>query len=445
MPINRAPADRFAQDEEDVLTVGPWPLGLDTRRHDDGLVPEALRNAVNVDLDRDGHLSRRDGNTERLPGSTHSLFSNDSILLAVIDNNLVGVTVNEDTGALTTQTFHTGLAPNRPVVYADTTERICYTNGIITGTIRNGVRIPWGVQRPASVPALMAVGFGGLDAGIYQVTVTFISDIGEESGAGPAAAVFVVEGQALLVSSIPQPVEPNITRVRVYRTEAGGEVFYIAAELPVGVTMISLSRVINLGDILRTQFLSPPPIGQALTAYNGSVFIAQGSTLWFTEPLRYGAVHFEGFKIFPTDIDILVNATTGIYVVADQHYWLTGGNPATFELIAKLPFGAVRGSAAVLDFSQSHVGASRVSKVAATREAGHVWMSDRGLVIANQTGDLRVVSEDAIAVAPAREGATLVRDSNGIRLVVSSVRGIEHSPSHSQDFLRAETMRLSAC
>lgn len=442
MPANRAPRERYAADEADVLVYGPWPAGMDNRRRDQELPPEALRNAVNVDISRDGRASLRAGRVLLTAGVVHSLWANDSFLLAVFNNTLTRYTVSP-TGVLTGTTVRSGLAANQPVSYIDTTERICYSNGIVTGAIIGGVHTPWGTETPASVPTLAAAANGGLPAGRYQVTTTFVGYLGEESGARQGALVTIVDGQRVDVSNIPQPVNNLVTGIRLYRTLANGTVFYFAAELAVGVTTASLSVSSSLGTELHTQFFSPPPPGQALGYFNGRIYIAQGGVLWFTEPLRYGAVHHEGYILFPRDIDVVAGAATGLYVVSDQHYFLRGKGPEDFDNVAKLPFGAVRGTVARLPYARSHVGSRSTAKLAATKEAGIVWMSDRGLVIADMDGDVRVVSEDTIVMTRAARGATLVRERDGRRMIVSTARGFAESPPVADDFLNAEAVRLA--
>lgn len=442
MPVNRSPG---AEDVEDVVTLGPWEKGMDNLHRDTELEGGAvLRNAVNVDISQDGTLRRRPGRASRIAGDVHSVWSDEdqTILLVVVINALKKITVDPTTGTLTQTTLRSGLAA-LPLTYTAVNGEVYYSNGAITGKVVNGTAVPWGVESPAALPVLTATAGGGFFAGTYQVVLTYATASGEESGAGSGVDVTLAAGQAITVSGIPQPVDPSVTRIRIYLTSTNGEVFYLHTEYAVGTTSAVLSQSTTPGQRLQTQFLVPPPPGQAIEFFNGRIWIAQGPVLWYTEPLRYGLIHLDNYIPFPAEIDIVAAATTGIYVAADRHYYLPGGDPSKMALVEKLPFGAVRGTLARLPYSQSHIGSRRASKLAATKESGTVWMSARGLVIANEQGDIRVVSEDQIVTNPNTRGAALVRETNGIRQIITTGFGADGVTSGlvAQDYLDAEVIR----
>jgi hypothetical protein len=80
-----------------------------------------------------------------------------------------------------------------------------------------------------------------------------------------------------------------------------------------------------------------PPIGSLVRLYNGRIYIAQGDTLWYSEPFDYGRfdllrnfIHFEG------QISMVAPVTSGIFVGTDRNtHFLQGGNPA--EGYSKIP------------------------------------------------------------------------------------------------------------
>ncbi len=304
MPVNRAPG---GEDIEDVVTLGPWPQGMDNRHRDTELPKEALRNAVNVDLSEDGTPRLRPGRTSRIAGNVHSAWSDEyaTILLAVVSNALTKLTVNPTTGALSQTALRTGLAAGLPLTYTAVNGEVYYSNGVITGKIVNGAAAPWGIESPAALPVLAATSNGGFFAGTYQVAVTYASVSGEESGAGPGVAVTLAAGQAITVSGIPQPVDPSVTRIRIYLTATNGEVFYLHSDYAVGTTSAVLSQSATMGARLQTQFLVPAPPGQAIEPFNGRIYIAQGQVLWYTEPLRYGLIHPDNYLLFPAEIDLI--------------------------------------------------------------------------------------------------------------------------------------------
>ncbi len=69
-------------------------------------------------------------------------------------------------------------------------------------------------------------------------------------------------------------------------------------------------------------------------------------------------------------------------------------------------------------------------------------MSTRGLVIADEQGDIRVVSEDNIVTNPNTRGAALVRETNGIRQIITTGFGAGvTSGLVAQDYMDAEIIR----
>lgn len=95
-----------------------------------------LIQAENVDLHKDGHLSRPHGYTKVISGD-YDVWANDSICLAVNNGNLVRI--NSD---YTTTLLMSGIgdyAMAYETVYDDTGMRIYFTNGMIIGKIKNGV------------------------------------------------------------------------------------------------------------------------------------------------------------------------------------------------------------------------------------------------------------------------------------------------------------------
>ena len=89
-----------------------------------------------------------------------------------------------------------------------------------------------------------------------------------------------------------------------------------------------------------------------------------------------------------------------------------------------LPYGAVEGSATRIENSNDIA-----------------WFSSRGLVIGTQDGQAKNVQEDAVAVEPAATGATLFREQDGMRQLVSSLAGAQTSRAAADSFMTMEVVR----
>src|SRR5690606_20528526 len=88
------------------------------------------------------------------------------------------------------------------------------------------------------------------------------------------------------------------------------------------------------------QALTPMPAGQHIAHHGARLLVAVGNALIYSEPftphLRDEA---RGFELFPAAITCLAAVEAGVFVVADQTYFLAGGLPAQTVRVA-LEYGA---------------------------------------------------------------------------------------------------------
>lgn len=91
------------------------------------------------------------------------------------------------------------------------------------------------------------------------------------------------------------------------------------------------------------------PSGQLIEYFNGRLYIAKGSVLWFTDALKFNQVDMRhGFKAFPTDIQMVLAVDGGLYVSDEEAtYFMSGPSPekATLTDVCK---PAIPGSGSVL-------------------------------------------------------------------------------------------------
>jgi hypothetical protein len=399
---------------------------MNNRDPDFTLSKNALRNAVDVDVLRTGHVRVRAGYGRRVSGRAHSLFPHRGAFYGVVNGTLTRYTRGTD-GALAGQALRSGFVPSYPVAYEPMEGDLYYTNGIITGRLRAGTTdVPWGVPWPNNAPVLIPALDGGLEARRYQIAVTAVAADGEESGCGPAFVVDVAQGGGILATL---PAAPNayVTGIRVYRTHPNGEVLYRYATYAAGTGTVLIGVSATLGQALSTQFLIPPPPGQALCYFNGRMYIAQGSILWYTEPIQGGAMRVTGHLPFHADIDVVAPAQNGIYVVTDATYFLPGTKPSDFERLDRLPYGGARGSR--FEFPD------RIRRG---------WLGDRGLVVADGAGGVSCVTEQSIAMGRYRSASVTYRQGPAGQHVVVQPHGLLIDSSLvSQDFLKSEEIRIS--
>lgn len=405
-------------------SIGPF-VGLNNRVPDHQLAivergrkaGDYLRNAVNVDLTASGTLQRRPGTEQVLPMSgAHSLWSDEHAAFFVADGTLYQLSDTLQATAL-----RTGLVPGRSVSYARVSGDVYWSNGLLIERITAGVSGPAGVPPLNPAPVVSAASGGSLPAGLYQVALTRRSASGEESGSTTPVQVSVPENGTISVTGIAGGTD----FVSVYMSPPNGDMLFRAAVLPAGQSVVSFPAMPALAGRLQTLLMRPMPAGQIVRYAHGRLLVASGSMLYFSEPFA-PALHnpSKGYIPFPERITVVEPTDGGVYVVADETYWLAGPDITQSEVVTKLPYGAVEGTS-----GQN------------PRDKTVFWFSSQGLVVGTPDGQVKNLQEDAVSVDPASSGATLYREQNGMRQLVSSLFGSGTSVAAASSFMSAEIVR----
>jgi hypothetical protein len=415
--------------DKQLVTTAGWPGGLDNlssetalKRDDQGKAVIAFRLGENVDLDKTGKPRRRLGRNQVLAGSrVHSLWREGAwpFALAMINGTLTGLYAMGQSFPILA-----GLDPGLPLSYALVGDRVFWSSTSDSGVVKmDGTPAPWGCPTPYGNPTLSEhVGAGGLislEQSRYQVVLTWQLATGEESGSVLAGVVQIGDGSGITLTDIPAPDDPAVARVRVYVTPADGDVFYHAMDLAPGLPVAVISVGLR-GKPLDTQFLDRMPVGQIVRSFNGRLYVASGPLLAWSEALRYGLTHPVNNRLgFGSDIDLLEPVSAGddgagIYVAAGKRvYWLGGTDPAQMQQVIVRPHGAVPGTG--MKVPASVFGLETKGEVA-------YWMGTDGVaVLGLPGGQVMALREDQTVAPIATSGASMYREQNGIRQVVTAL------------------------
>lgn len=374
--------------------------------------PGAARDAVNTDIRADSTATRRDGYQLRveLPGA-HSLYSPPSEAFALV---AAGDTLYRVDEALGLTAIATGLAGG-PVSYATIANRVRWSDGSVAGEVDVfGEARPWGVATPVPSFTATAVATGGLHAGRYQVTITYVTANREEGGAPESVFVTVAEGGGIKLDNLPVPAEAHVVALRIY--VGAGDVLYHAATVATGVTATTVGTHTPTVP-LETQFMYPLPPGQFLLARQGRLFAAQGRRLYWSRANHYALCKpAENTVPFPGQI-VMVAAPDGvgllIYVGTPTKTWaLTGESIDTATLSPAWPRGAVAGSMAMVP-----------ADALGLESAGAVpcWLDTDGQFVAGTPGGVVALSKLAVADTMRECAATFI-DAPGLRRYLVSGR-----------------------
>ncbi len=391
----------------------PLGGGLDNRSYETKLPAGSLREAENVDIGHDGRVRRRDGYTLSTSGVCHSLWSHEALNYALLVKDGKLCRMEQDA----TLTELTSILANK-LSYAYHAGQVYYCSPLEAGRVdADGAAATfWGLPDP-DAPAVTALASGGLEAGEYQVGITYVSSTGIESGCPFVSLVDVADGGGLQVT-LPTSVA-NVSNIHIYVSQVNGSILYRAATAPMGIAQWNIG-VGQRKVQLKTQFMRRPPGGSIVRSYLGRLYVASGNVIYFTEAMNPHVYHpMEGFFQFAEDITLMEPVENGIYVAyGGRTVWLNGDDPKDMSKTLISNYGAVQGTSAWLPggtFSSDSDPAPRPSVC---------WWDTNGVLQVGRPGGRLVPQTDnSYRAAPAAEGTALYREVDGIKQVLAVLRG----------------------
>jgi hypothetical protein len=343
-------------------------------------------------------------------------------------SDLKKMTVNPD-GSYATAVIDTGWAPGVKVAHVEINGEIFLSNGIKKARVSGGSVRSFSIEKPSATPAAASLSGGQMNAGRYKVAIVFVHSSGEESAASDYAYCEIANGDGIAVSGIPSPISGEISKVRIYASEANGQVLYRHAEIATGISSHNVMRSQTNGSMLRTGGLDEFPACGLLSDFGGRLFGAVGNILMHSEALRFSLIDMkENFTIANADIKLLAGVSDGIYVCSDKTYFLSGAKPSEWTWREVLPYSAVPGTLFESDDDEDVVG----------------WFSEKGQIIAGPGGQVKNVTIDKVATDAYSSGASAMVSMNGIETIISTFkRGGADNILRCWDYAEAEVIRAS--
>jgi hypothetical protein len=357
-----------------------------------------LVDAVNVDIDDSGRISRRLGQSLLIPGQAHSLYSDGEACLYVQDGTMYRLDRRLAPAAVAL-----GL-DDTPMAYVTVGDRVYHSNGQTSAVYQDGYVRSWGIPIAATGVAASAT-VGHLRAGAYLFAMTLLREDGQESGTGMAARIELPDN-AGLVFSWDVPTDPGIARAVVYLSEADGETLFQAFEVDVTAGQATYAggpRSLPLA----TQWLDKPPSGHALAQFRGRIYIASGEHLYATTALSYEHCDLRDYRaIDGSDITLLTAVESGLFVgTARAVYFLGGSTFAEGTLVRKLDGPAIAGTLVHGDAGEI-LGNEQLAGQRAV-----VFATRLGVMLGLPDGSLVNLSGDRYQLPPATSGAALLRSA----------------------------------
>lgn len=298
-----------------------------------------LVEAINVRIDRTGHMLRRSGYRLAQVGVAHSLWAGSSFGYVVIG----GVLMELDE-ALVPRPMVAGLGAER-VRYTELlgTGRVYWSNGRRCGVIEQRRNRSWGLEVPQTLQVQRIA--GALPAGRYQYTMTLVRADGQESGAARSNVIDLVDGSG--VSFVAPTGYDGAVAATLYLSTAGGETMYMAASADAGTTGSYSGNGSDLVSPCLTQFLRPAPPGDELAWFAGRMWVAIGDEIFPSTPFSPELFDLRHNVPMPANVTMLAPqpGNTGMFVGTDKHaLYLAGTDPAEMVLTQRHPDPVVAGS-----------------------------------------------------------------------------------------------------
>lgn len=360
-----------------------------------------LREAVNVDVDNAGRLRRREAFARIQPlTAPHSLYmTSDTDGYFVMANTLYAVTLPSYTA-----TFVKLLTSNDPVSYAEFAGSIYYSNGTDSGRLLNGTYFPWALPTPVAPGVAGGIG-GSLLEGWYQVAVCHRNSVtGEEGGVSPSSNYNLTSVGGLRVTLPAATTGANL--IDVYVSTSNGSVPFLAATVAAGTASVDIVDETTRGREANQRYEAPLPAGRPFL-FNGVLCSINGANVYEGIPYRPGYyLPAEGRIPFPATVSNVIPAQFGVYVVADQTYWIPGTHLTSSKDVIKdvLPYGGVTDTA----FSYGD-----------NDNVRYGWFGKYGIVLADTNGAVSAVMYDNVDLTPPASGVSKVFTDRGYLRVVS--------------------------
>jgi hypothetical protein len=197
---------------------------------------------------------------------------------------------------------------------------------------------------------------------------------------------------------------------------------------------------------IRGRLLGPPPLADVLGYFNGRIYLAQGTTLWWTELYNYLYVDkTRNFYQFEADITMLGTVMDGIYVGTEEGVWflhLAEGGAIQPRRVRVLDSGAIRGSMVYIPGELANP--AQVPLMADEPvQVSILFLTTSGYCGGKDNGVCYNYSEDKFVFPEMEEAFALYRRHEGMHqyLVTGNSRGQPTSDTRIGDYIDATIRR----
>lgn len=335
------------------LNVAADPSDLPEVAGEGGIRSGAMVRCKNLRLDEKGKARTRDGSA-KLNATAMSAGVNWLEVQGGTRYSFAGTVIYENEVSLASGLTDAEWTAIQYNPYNDPTPNIFALNGTDRKRIEDGAVAEWGIDAPTIAPTL-AVGVGKGLTGEYNAVYTYVRKVGTvvvaESNPSPAADNTIILSDRSLSATVAQPDDTQVTHIRIYRTQNGGETYFLDSEIPASTTYAygyvhdweeSESYIAGTGyhfTITSDVAISDGTTGGGSSSGGGGggsglVAISDAWSLIFE---LYPTVAQAGYKL-DSDGSAYYMATSGVYTAISGEWRLSGAS-ADYECRATLVSG----------------------------------------------------------------------------------------------------------
>jgi hypothetical protein len=162
-----------------------------------------------------------------------------------------------------------------------------------------------------------------------------------------------------------------------------------------------------------------PPIGTDLGYYNGRIYVAQGSTCWYSEPFGFNLFDLtRNYWAVDSEIRMIRPVQGGVFVGSETKvYFFGGANPTEAQRITVCDYPVIKWSDCNFhgSFVLTQSGEAFIDYNSGSLSA--LWMSANGICYGGYNGDFRNLTEDKVVLPASNSGAGLVYNGTFIGLL----------------------------
>lgn len=229
-------------------------------------------------------------------------------------------------------------------------------------------------------PPLLLPAAGAMVSGAYAAAVSWLRDDGVESALSDAVRLDVADGGLSVL--VPVCGDSAVVGVRVYLSKPDGGVLHRVGDFAPDVGQVDFVSPPQWGVAEDKRWLSPMPQGAFLQLWRGRLWTVRGNVLYYSQPLAWH-LHDARYDFIqlPQRVSFLAGVDGGLWVGQSDHVvFLAGDSPDNLIPVRHAVRSPVAGSAATLPAQDG----SRFGGGQAV-----LWLADNGLVVG--TGDGRTV------------------------------------------------------